>query len=52
MQPEGQVLIVEPPFHVSKAGFAEMIKKAVNAGLNLEDGPKGIFNKTLVLKKS
>ncbi len=51
LQPGGLVFIVEPPFHVSKAGFAEMIGKAEKAGLKLAEGPKGLFNKSVILKK-
>jgi ubiquinone/menaquinone biosynthesis C-methylase UbiE len=51
LQPGGEILIVEPPFHVSKADFLESIKKAENAGLTPEQGPKVLLSKTVVLKK-
>lgn len=51
LKPNGQVLIVEPPFHVSKAAFEEMVRNAGNAGLELVDRPKVFFSKTAVLKK-
>lgn len=51
LKPNGQVLIVEPPFHVSKPAFEEIIKKARNAGFTLEERPKVFLGKTAVLKK-
>ena len=52
LKPNGQVLIVEPPFfHVSKSAFEETIKKAQNAGFKLIERPKVFFGKTVVLKK-
>jgi 2-polyprenyl-3-methyl-5-hydroxy-6-metoxy-1,4-benzoquinol methylase len=51
LQPGGQVLVVEPPFHVSKAAFTEMIEKAGNAGFKPIKGPKVILSKTVILKK-
>jgi len=51
LQPGGEVLIVEPPFHVSRNGFARMIEKAGTAGFRIVEGPKGIFNKLVRLKK-
>ena len=51
LKPNGQVLIVEPPLHVSKPAFEEIIRKARNAGLTLVERPKVLFSKTAVLKK-
>ncbi len=51
LKPNGQVLMVEPSFHVSKAAFKETIGKARNAGLTLVKGPKVFFSKTAMLKK-
>ena len=51
LKPNGQVLIVEPPFHVSKKAFEETIKKATTAGFKEMDRPKVLFNKAVVLKK-
>jgi ubiquinone/menaquinone biosynthesis C-methylase UbiE len=47
----GQVLIVEPPFHVSKNAFEETIKKATAAGLTEVERPNVLFNKAVVLRK-
>lgn len=51
LKPNGQVLIVEPPFHVSKSAFEEIIRKARNAGFTLVERPKVFLSKTAVLKK-
>ncbi len=52
LKPNGQILIVEPPFHVSKSAFEYTISLAQNAGLKLIQRPKVLFSKTAVLKKS
>ena len=51
LKPNGQVFIVEPPFHVSKCAFEEIIRKARNAGFTLVERPKVFLSKTAVLKK-
>ena len=51
LKPNGQVLIVEPPFHVSKSAFEETLRKAQNVGLAIVKRPKVLFSKTAVLKK-
>jgi len=45
------MLIVEPPFHVSKTAFNETISKAVNAGFKLVNKSKIFFSKTALLGK-
>ena len=45
------LLIVEPPFHVSKTAFEETIGKAKAAGFTEVKRPKVVFNKAVVLKK-
>ncbi len=52
LNPKGQVLIVEPPFHVSKRMFEETIRKARDSGFTPVKGPKVVLNKTVILKKS
>ncbi len=52
LQRGGQVLVVEPPFHVSKSAFLETIRNAQDAGFKLDVGPKVTFNKTVILKKA
>ncbi|MBT4267483.1 MAG: class I SAM-dependent methyltransferase [Deltaproteobacteria bacterium] len=50
LKPTGHLLIVEPPFHVSKSAFETTIKKAQSAGFTLFERPKIFFSKTAVLK--
>ena len=52
LKPNGKVLIVEPPFHVSKSAFKEMIRKAQKAGLVLVGNPKVFLSKAVVLKRA
>jgi ubiquinone/menaquinone biosynthesis C-methylase UbiE len=51
LRPNGQVLIVEPPFHVSKSAFEETVRKARDVGFTDVKGPNVLFNKTVILKK-
>jgi len=51
LKPNGKLLIVEPPFHVSKKGFSDTIKKATASGFTDVERPKVLFNKAVVLKK-
>ena len=51
LRPNGQVLIVEPPFHVSKSAFEETVRKARDVGFRAVEGPAMLFNKTVILKK-
>ena len=51
LQRGGQVLVVEPPFHVSKSAFLKTIRNAQDAGFKLDAGPKVTFNKTVILRK-
>lgn len=51
LKTKGRVLIVEPPFHVSKSDFEKTIKQAKNAGFVLTERPKVLLSKTVVLKK-
>ena len=51
LKPNGQVFIVEPPFHVSKTGFEETVRKARDAGFAIVERPKVLFSKTVILKK-
>jgi ubiquinone/menaquinone biosynthesis C-methylase UbiE len=51
LKPNGQVLIVEPPFLVSRSAFEETVRKAQNAGFTFVERPKVLLSKTAVLKK-
>lgn len=50
VKPEGQALIVEPPFGVSRAAFEETIRKAGDAGFTPTGGPRIFLSKTAILK--
>ena len=52
LKPNRQVLIVEPPFHVSKKAFEETVTKARAAGLTDIERPKVLFSKAAILQKS
>ena len=49
LKPNGRVLIVEPPFHVTKSAFEETVRKARAAGFRDSEGPKVFFSKTVIL---
>ncbi len=51
LKPNGQVFIVEPPFHVSKTAFEETIRKAQAAGFTTVERPKVLLSKAVILKK-
>lgn len=51
LKPDGQVFIMEPPFHVSKTAFEETIRKAREIGFQSVEGPKVFFSRTVILKK-
>jgi len=51
LKPNGRVLIVEPPLHVTKQAFAETIELARQAGLAAVAKPRMLFNKTVLLAK-
>ncbi|NTW88757.1 MAG: class I SAM-dependent methyltransferase [Desulfobulbaceae bacterium] len=52
LKPQGQVLIVEPPFHVSKSSFEETIRIATDSGLTVIERPKIFFSRAVLLRKS
>jgi ubiquinone/menaquinone biosynthesis C-methylase UbiE len=51
LKPNGRMLIVEPPFHVSTKAFQETIRKAREAGFMPVERPKVLFSKAVVLQK-
>jgi ubiquinone/menaquinone biosynthesis C-methylase UbiE len=51
LKPNGQVLVVEPPFRVSRKAFEKTIGKARDAGLKPVGGPKVLLSKTVILRK-
>lgn len=50
VRPQGQVLVVEPPVHVSKAAFQKTLSEAQNAGFKILDAPKVFLSKSAVLR--
>ena len=51
LKPDGQVFMVEPPFHVSKKGFEKTIEKANSAGFTVVERPKLFLNKAAIFEK-
>lgn len=51
LKPDGRVLIVEPPFHVSKSAFEETVRIVGDAGLIVIEKPKMFFSRAVLLKK-
>ena len=51
LNPHGRILVVEPPFHVSRAKFERMVGLAMKAGLQEADRPRVRFSKSVVLQK-
>ncbi|HCY86997.1 MAG TPA: SAM-dependent methyltransferase, partial [Desulfobacteraceae bacterium] len=49
LAPDGRLLIVEPPIHVSSEKFREITRAALNAGFEIIDRPKGKGGKSLLL---
>ena len=52
LKPGGQVLVVEPPLHVSKKAFAETLNTARTVGFTPAPGPKVLFSKTAILRRA
>ena len=49
--PGAQVLVVEPPFHVSTRAFRETLRQAQASGFGLQPGPRVFLSRTAVLRK-
>lgn len=52
LKPDGLVLIVEPPLHVSKRAFEKTIGKARDAGLTPVERPRVFLSKAALLRKA
>jgi hypothetical protein len=52
LTPNGHILIVEPPFHVSKAAFIDSVRTAGNAGFISVATPRVLLSKTVLLRKA
>jgi len=48
---DGQVLIVEPPIHVSRPAFKKTLRKAKNMGFVSAERPRVLLSKTALLKR-
>jgi 2-polyprenyl-3-methyl-5-hydroxy-6-metoxy-1,4-benzoquinol methylase len=51
LKPGGHVLVVEPPFHVSKSAFEKTVEKARTAGLVPVLRPGILFSKAVLLQR-
>ena len=51
LRPGGQVLVVEPPLHVSNKAFAATLATARAAGFTPAPGPRVLLSKTAILRK-
>jgi 2-polyprenyl-3-methyl-5-hydroxy-6-metoxy-1,4-benzoquinol methylase len=51
LKPNGRILVVEPPFHVSRTAFEETLRKAREIGFTVAKGPEVFLGKTAILKK-
>jgi ubiquinone/menaquinone biosynthesis C-methylase UbiE len=49
LRPGGRLLVVEPPFHVSKASFSRSIGLALDVGFSALDCPGVAFSRTALL---
>lgn len=52
LRQDGQLLVVEPPLHVSARAFRRSMEAAEAAGLTVNIGPKMLFHKTALLTRS
>jgi len=51
LKPGGQVLIIEPKFHVRKKEFEEMISGLKTLDFEIVKGPKVFFSRAVLMKK-
>jgi ubiquinone/menaquinone biosynthesis C-methylase UbiE len=51
LKPAGQLLVVEPPMHVSKAAFDETVSRARETGFEVTSKPIVMLSKTALLRK-
>ena len=51
LKPRGQILMVEPFWHVSKKAFANTIKEANDVSFTVVDRPKILLSKAVILEK-
>jgi ubiquinone/menaquinone biosynthesis C-methylase UbiE len=51
LKAQGQLLVVEPPLHVSKSAFETTIKTARDAGFTVMERPRVLLSKAVLLGK-
>jgi ubiquinone/menaquinone biosynthesis C-methylase UbiE len=51
LNPGGQILIIEPKFHVTKNAFASMVENLVSTGFEVQEMPRDILNRSILVKK-
>jgi ubiquinone/menaquinone biosynthesis C-methylase UbiE len=51
LRPGGNILIVEPPLHVSKSGFKSMLKILEDTGFKIVSEPNMFLHKTVLITK-
>jgi ubiquinone/menaquinone biosynthesis C-methylase UbiE len=51
LKTNGVILIVEPPFHVSRKAFNQTLERALEAGLIVAERPGVLFSKAVAMKK-
>jgi ubiquinone/menaquinone biosynthesis C-methylase UbiE len=51
LKPGGKMLIVEPPFHVSRSDFERTLEVARKTGFKILMGPKVFLSKSAILQK-
>jgi ubiquinone/menaquinone biosynthesis C-methylase UbiE len=49
LNPNGQILVIEPKGHVSKQMFESMIERVKGLGFEINDSPKVFFSRTIIL---
>jgi ubiquinone/menaquinone biosynthesis C-methylase UbiE len=50
LNPNGQLFIIEPKFHVTKRSFDSMVECIQGIGFEVEDKPKVFFSRSIVFK--
>ncbi len=52
LKTDGNILLIEPPFHVSKKAFKKTLDMAIKSRFIIEDRPNRLFDKGALLKQS
>jgi ubiquinone/menaquinone biosynthesis C-methylase UbiE len=50
LNPNGQIYIIEPNFHVSKKSFQDMINRIEGIGFEINERPKIFFSRAVLLR--